>query len=54
LYSIGETAELLGTSRPSIYEMAHAGRLKIVKLGPKRSRVFAADIAAALNELRGA
>jgi excisionase family DNA binding protein len=50
-YSINETAELLSTSRPAVYEMARAGKLKIVKLGPKKSRIFAVGIAAMLNEL---
>jgi excisionase family DNA binding protein len=54
LYSVKETARLLSTSRDAIYKMAHAGKLKIVKLGPKKSRVPGADIAALLNELCGA
>jgi excisionase family DNA binding protein len=51
-YSIGETASLLSTSRDAIYAMDKRGELKIVKLGPKKSRVFGADIAALLNKLR--
>jgi excisionase family DNA binding protein len=51
-YSIGETAALLSTSRDAIYAMDKRGEIKIVKLGPKKSRVFGADIAAYLNDLR--
>jgi hypothetical protein len=34
--------------------MVHAGKLRLVKFGPKKSLIFAADIATMLNELRGA
>jgi excisionase family DNA binding protein len=51
-YTIGETAELLSTSRDAVYDMNERGEIKIVKLGPRKSRIFAADIAAYLNKLR--
>jgi hypothetical protein len=54
LYSVSATADFLSTSRPGVYGLAKAGRLSLLKLGPKKSRISAIDIARLLNELRGA
>jgi excisionase family DNA binding protein len=52
LYSINETAELLSTSRDAVYDMVHRGKLRLLKLGPKKSRILGAEIALVVNELR--
>jgi excisionase family DNA binding protein len=36
-YSVGATATILSTSRPTVYAMVHAGKLRLVKFGPKKS-----------------
>jgi hypothetical protein len=51
-YSIGDTAELLSTSRDAIYEMSQRGEIAILDLGPRKRRVLACEIADHLNRLR--
>jgi excisionase family DNA binding protein len=51
LYSINDTAKTLKTSRTAVYAMIHRGKLRLVKLGPKKSRILGVDIAAVVNEL---
>lgn len=34
--TIEEAGELLGVSRPTAYQMAHAGQIPIIKLGKRR------------------
>jgi excisionase family DNA binding protein len=51
LYTINETAQTLKTSRSAVYEMVHCGKLRLVKLGPKKSRIPGVDIAAVVNDL---
>jgi predicted site-specific integrase-resolvase len=53
LYSINATADALQTSRPAIYDFVRKGKLELVKLGPKKSRITADSIVKLLDELRG-
>jgi excisionase family DNA binding protein len=53
VYSINETSDILSTSRPAIYDLVREGRLEMIKLGPKKSRIMAGSIVRLLDELRG-
>jgi excisionase family DNA binding protein len=48
--TINETAKALRTSRSAVYAMVHGGKLRLVKFGPKKSRIITADIVAVINE----
>jgi hypothetical protein len=53
LYPINATADTLVISRPGIYDLVKQGKLELIKLGPKKSRITAESIANLLDDLRG-
>lgn len=52
LYSIGEVAQLLCVSRPTVYELLNSGKLRGRKLG-KRTLVRAEDLQTLIDGLPG-
>jgi excisionase family DNA binding protein len=44
LMKVADAARLLGVSRAHVYKLAHAGVLRLLKLGPQASRIPADDV----------
>jgi excisionase family DNA binding protein len=44
LMKVADAARLLGVSRAHVYKLAHAGALRLLKLGPQASRIPADDV----------
>jgi predicted site-specific integrase-resolvase len=53
-YTPKETMEILSIGRTSLYSAGKSGKLKITKLGGKKSLFLASDIAAFVETLRDA
>jgi excisionase family DNA binding protein len=51
LYTVKQTCKLLKTSPTGVYGMVHSGKLRLIKLGPKKSRIIGPDIVTVLNKL---
>jgi hypothetical protein len=52
VYSIGDTAKALSTSRDEVYDMHKRREITILNLGPRKRRVLACEIADHLNKKR--
>jgi excisionase family DNA binding protein len=50
LYTVGECCKIFKTSPTGVYEMVHRGKLRLLKFGPKKSRIPGPDIVSTLNE----